>query len=423
MAQNKKDISVTSEIFRNAGGALLNDGSVISVGADFGLEIYDSLRKKKAEQMEEDFNNLPEYPSKRIPGIGQKGTESPVENSDPIPLLPNLDSNARHTVAYIRITKKFPPGDDGIKGNVPNSADIEFVARRWGDGIYDFEGMNQNHQCLRRQQNVKIAMGLEPKVSSNPIQSAPIFSDSGMSERLLIRQSEEHDKNAQRNKESADKAIDTARQLSQDYATMIREDSKTRSERDRDYHKSNSEQQTNFFQSMLESQRESHNQAMERERESFRQTMQLMHASHEHTMAMNNPAFLLTLFKEGLMLGSQQSGGEETDPLTTIVNAGVSGLSEMRQMMQLSAKPGPAKLPSNANPSGQKSDKKLAISREEMMELIRLKKSAEKKGYDFSGLVKQAQVMVENAEPEATEDESEESEESDSEGTGESNLE
>lgn len=427
MANKKK--SVIEELAETA--ALSGAAGTGAVAVEYPTARYDAafnaLKKRNIEMEDEDDDMEEETPK---PKKGNRDLdERIIENNEPIPLLPNADTNARSTISFIRVHKRTPPGD-GFKGDIPSTSTLDFVAKRWGDGIYDFEGMNQNHQVLRRQQNVKIAMGfmgngIENSNRSNMPTFIPSDSSSGLTEKLLIKQSEENDKNSARIKESSDNAMKMATQLSADYASMIREDSKTRSERDREFFKAQSEQQGNFFQTLLVSMQTMHEQSMQRERESFRQTIQIMQESHQHTLAMNNPTLLLTLFERGLKFGADSSSGEEADPLTTIVDAGVKGLSEMRQMMQLTQVQNPAKLPGNTNaPAKKENPSKIPLSKPEVVEIIRLKKLAEKKGYDFGGLVKQAQAMVENApsasaEPESELDESEESSEDDSEGTRE----
>lgn len=380
------------------GGAILPDGSV-AVGPDWAMKLveYPTKRPKFAPHKDDDMAEEEEVSEIKK---GKALLDKPVENSGPVPLMPNLDANARHVITTIRVNKRTPPGD-GIKGDVPDSTTVDFIARRWGDGIYDFEAMNESGQVLRRNTNVKIAMGYSP-TSEQPQASMlgkmmmGTVPDNNMSDKLFERLESE----SKRAHLASESAVESARKLSQDYASMMREDAKERSEKDRAYHQAQTAQQGNFFQTMLVSMQTMHEQAMERSREQFQQTMQMMQMSHQQTLSNNNPALMFQLFERGLRFGADASSEAEESPLTSILGAATEGLSTVKDMMMLQQQKPPAMLPVGAKsqPAKKKENpaKKPPISREDMMEIIRLKRLSEQKGLDFSGLVKQAQTMVSN---------------------------
>lgn len=414
---------IMRELSLAGGTTMLPDGSVeTQVGAEWAVPIvYPTKRKVKIMMDEEDSESK----------VRRSPLDKPVENTGPVPLMPNLDANARHVITSIRVIKKTPPGD-GIKGEVPESTTLDFIAKRWGDGIYDFEALNEASQILRRNTNVKIAMGYSQglDVPPNPTMQRMIIGGQSdeISEKLLARL----DEASKRAQQSSEAALIATQKLSQDYAAMVREDSKERASKDRDYHDSRSKQQTDFFQTMLVSMQTMHEQAMERSREQFQQTLQMMQFSHQQTLTQNNPALLFQLFERGLKFGAEANAGEEESPLSSILGAATQGLSTVKDMMMLQQQPQPAMLPASApppvptaNPKQQSEPKKKApISKDQLLEVVRLKKIAESRGLDFNGLLKQAQMMVANmpSEDEPGGDENEDSEESSEDTTGGSDL-
>lgn len=405
---------------------------------------------RKNEQEEEDMAQDEEQELVYIPGKRRQEREDyedeEVENDDPVPLIPNIDARGSRVVHAIRVIKRTPPGE-GYKGSIHAGADMEYVGKRWGDGIYDFEAVNTAHKVLRRNPNVKIAMGYAGSDTNGPPNSRmPIFApnpDSGMASELLKRQAEQHDKDAERASKAAEQAIATAKALSTDYATLIREDSQSRAERDRVYFKEQSNQQNNFFSAILASMQTMHAQTMSMQREGFMQTIQMMQASHQQQANMSNPALLLSLFKEGLRMGQDFGGEESDDPISKVLGAGIAGMGHLKDMMALhklpnpgtvsgappQLPPGPSTQPQKVKPAAPAGKARPKISKEDVKSTIRLKKLAKANGYDFETLLSQAEMMMAGqAQTESEEDEDEEEDESadspeDSESeTGETDL-
>jgi hypothetical protein len=336
---------------------------------------------------DEDFDDVDVRITKR--GKSKKGAqpeETPpaIENDEPIPLFPNIDKDHRNVIVSIRVWKRTPPGD-GFKGDIPPTSTLDFVAKRWGNGIYDMEAMNQAQQVLRRHQNIKIDIGgldsfTRPQGQSNEL-----------AERLLDRQATQFERDSERSKQMADKAITLTESLSTNYASMIREDSKGRIERDREFFQAQATQQANLFQGVLAQMQQMHQMSMEQQREGFQQTMQMMQVQHQHSQTMNNPMLLLSLFREGLRFG-QESQGEE-DPLSNILKSGVMGLGQIKDMMALQSTIKPVTLPAG-KPTRSASTTPPALTREELLDLVRLKKLATAKGQDFHEMVRQAKTVL-----------------------------
>lgn len=396
-------------------GVSMDREGVVSVGPDWNVPLVEYPRKNRGEDAMEESEEFMHSPKP----IKDRLMEKPVENEEPIPLIPNLEGNARQVITKIRVHRRTPP-NDGIKGDVPASTTMEFIARRWGDGIYDFEAMNQNDQILRRNVNVKIAMGYGVGFSDNSQaqKTTPAFiPDSGIADKVLSRL----DTESERSHKYATVALETTQKISSDYASMIREDSQVRSERDREFFRANSEQQSNFFQTMLVTMQTMHAQSMAQAREGFNQTLQMMQMGHQQMLAANNPSNILAMFERGLRLGADASTEASDSPLATVLGAGVDGLRQIKELALLQQNTASGKMPQVgsqiANPSPATNlapKKKPAISKAELMEVIKLKRLAESKGYPFDGLVQQAQAMISNApsNDEDIEDDNEESEES-----------
>jgi hypothetical protein len=134
------------------------------------------------------------------------------------------------------------------------------------------------------------------------------------------------------------------------------------------------------------------------QREGFNQTIQMMTIQHQQAAAMNNPVFLLSLFKEGLQLGTNLGGDD--DPLSMALRTGVAGLGQIKDMMALQAgmtrpKLSAGKTAKVANPSRKPGEKPpLSLTRQELLDLARLKKLAAAKGEDFHGMVKAAAAVL-----------------------------
>lgn len=373
---------------------------------------------------EEEVNVTVRRPTKRR-GRNQPDDEdldSPIENTEYVPLIPDLDKSAANTVHAIQIYKRTAP-NEGYKGDVPPTTPKAFIGQRWGDGIYDFEAVNSAGKVLRRNMAVKIAMGQPLGAPSLPMAGSPAAdpwrSDPTMADKLLTRQADQHDRDAERNRQQSEKTLATVESLSKDYAAMVREDSNTRMERDREYFRSQESRSQNFFTSMLATMQTMHAQSMQQQAAQFQMTIQMLEQGHRHTLAMNNPAFILQMFERGLNFGKDAAG--EGDPVTAIVNAGVQGLSTMKDMMALSKKPEPAKLASGARGNQQKAKSKGKpgrLSRDQLLEVARLHRVAEAKGYDFDAMISQAKSMLEGAPDQAPDDEEEEESEDES-GAGE----
>lgn len=332
---------------------------------------------------------------------------APVENEEPIPLFPNLDKDKGNIVVRIRVFKRDPPGD-GFKGDVHPTADLDFIAKRWGNGIFDFHALNAEAKVLRRTENIVIS-SIKREAPATGLES-PITAH----ERLLDRQSLAAERDADRAYRISSEAITATRTQATTYAEMIRADTEARMQRDREYHATQAAQQAAAFQQMYLQMQQMHQQSMEQQRGSFTQVLQLMSATHERELATSNPMVMLEVLQQGFRMAAE-TGASDADPLTTAMQTGLGGLRELTKMMALQKGIKSPKLKASnptAKPKGapkaEESEAKRVISRAELQEVVALKQVAEAKGYDFEGILEQAKLMVE-----AAPDQNDESDESD----------
>lgn len=326
---------------------------------------------------------------RRPPKSREEESPALVENDEPIPLFPHLDKNIENVVSVVRVYKRDPPGE-GYKGDVHPTASLDFIAKRWGNGIFDFHALNASHQVLRRNENVVIAS--QPKADPRGSEA------SSLAERLLERQTSTYERDQARQQELAKEAITSARSQAQTYAEMVRADTQARMERDREFFTQQQNQTREAFQQMITQMQHMHQMNMEAQRVGHQQQMQLLTAVQEREAAQNNPLLLISVLEKGMRLGMESLAGEQ-DPLTTALQTGLGGMRELTKMMALNKRGESPKLASK-NPPGsppgspKPAAKQAGISREELKEVLALKQMAESKGYDFEGIVSQAKVMI-----------------------------
>jgi len=335
-------------------------------------------------------------PKRKPPNAADQG--GPVENEEPIPLFPNLDKDSRNVIAVIEVHKMTPP-NDGFKGTVPANTTKEYIGRRYGNGIYNFDACNAAGECLRRVQNVKIdftpAEGVSPG-AARPM--PPGMFDGSMADRLLDRLSSEHEKSTQSAKELTSQTLKATQEQAATYAAMVREDAASRATRDREYFEAQQKQQNGFFSAMITQLQQLHSMNMESMQAGFTQTMALMEMNHRQAMNNSNPMLLFSLFERGLRFG-QEVGGPD-DPISTVMNGALRGLSDIKDMMVLQKGNAPPKLPkgkaaANGTKKAEKpGQKRHTVTRADVMKLARIKALAERGGYDFDAMMAQAERVV-----------------------------
>jgi hypothetical protein len=319
-----------------------------------------------------------------------------VDNDEPIPLLPNITKDARKTIVSLQVWKSDPPGD-GYKGNVPPHADVETIAKLYGNGIYEFHGVTQDSKVLRRVQGVKIAWQ-PPEKGENPA-NVPVMAPSTSADKLLDWQATQHAKDSERVESFARMSVESSHATAKQHIDTLAQTLRASQERDRDFFAGMMANQQNFFAAMFQQATLAHTQAMERSREDFRQSIQVMQISHERAQQAQDPSLLLSLFERGLALGSGGDGESEEAPWGEVIKSGVGAIKDMTELAKIKAGLGttpaktlpPATLPNRKTPNTPETPKKKPpIDKEELAEVLRLKKILEQKGMDFATMVRQA---------------------------------
>lgn len=324
-----------------------------------------------------------------------------VDNDEAIPLIPNVKLDARKTIHAIQVWKTDPPGD-GFKGAVPPHTNYETIAKRFGNGLYDFHAVTQDEKVLRRNQGVKISFTFDEPEDDSP--SHPVAPQADM--RLLEWQAQEHTRSTQRTENFARMAVDSSRETAKQHLEMLSTHQKASADRDRDFFAGMMAQQQQFFAAIFQQSQTAHVQAMERSREDFRQTIQVLQMSHERAQKANDPTLLLSLFREGLALGSGNSDEEdESEPWVDAIKAGAGAIKDMTEIAKIKAIAVPKASPSlpeatqsTQAPSEHKQPKKqLPFDKNELSELIRLKRLMDQKGLDFASTLRNASAYFSGA--------------------------
>lgn len=317
-----------------------------------------------------------------------------VDNDEPIPLLPNITKDARKTIVALQVWKTDPPGD-GYKGNVPPHADVETIAKRYGNGIYEFHGVTQDSKVLRRVQGVKISWE-DPASFDPPAHPTPAPLPHAPADKLLDWQATQHAKDSERVESFARMSVESSHATAKQHIDTLAQTLRASQERDRDFFAGMMANQQNFFAAMFQQTTLAHAQAMERSREDFRQSIQVMQISHERATQAQDPSLLLGLFERGLALGSGSNpdSDEDSPPWGEVIKSGVGAIKDMTELAKIKAIGAPAKTlpPATLSKAAPTTPAKKAppIDREQLAEVLRFKKIIEQKGLDFAGTVRNA---------------------------------
>jgi len=321
-----------------------------------------------------------------------------VDNDEAIPLIPNVKLDIRKTIHAIHVWKMDPPGD-GFKGTVPPHTTYSTIAKLYGNGVYDFHACTIDEKILRRNSGVKIAWA---PPADDPPETDYTPGAPPADIRLLQWQAEQHAKDSARVEAFGRMVVDTTRSTAEQQITAITRSQESATARDRDFFAGILAQQQQFFQSMMLMSQQSHQQTTERAREDFRQTIQVMQMSHDREKQSNDPALLLGLFERGLALGSGQSDDDPDEvPWVEAIKAAGGAIKDITSAANLKTiavakarpnpTPNPAPPPKPVNGAPAPSQKKaLPFTKEELAEIIRLKRIMDQKGMDFSATVRNA---------------------------------
>jgi len=323
-----------------------------------------------------------------------------VENTEEIPLFPNVKQDQRKVISSVLVFKTDPPGD-GFKGRVAPSATHETIARLYGNGVYELHAVTPDEKVLRRN-TIKVAW--QPPTPETP-KTAYSPTDPDHVPRILDWQAAQHAKDAQRTEAFARMSIEGSQTTAKQHIDTLAATQAASTERDRTYFAGLQAQQQSFFQSMMQQTQQAHLMAMERSREEFRQTLQLMQISHERAVKASDPTLLFSLFREGIALGAGSNRDEDdndaAEPWAAAIQAGASAIKDITEVAKLKAIGAPKLAPAlpvttpptpttTPTPSKRSTPKPPPFDPSEVAELLRLKAILAQKGMDFSETVRNA---------------------------------
>ena len=382
---------------------------------------------------ENDTNEEELSVSVRRPKRRGGGEESePVLSDVNIPIFPDFDKDSRHVVTGLLITKLTMPGE-GHKGQIPPTATLESIGRRFGDGRYNIHAVNQENKVLRRLNDVAISVGVgSPGEGPKTVAVQAVAPDMT----LLNFQAQQHEKDAVRVATFAKESSDQARALTEKHLAAVERQSTAQAERDRAFYTAQSESQQAFFANLMAFSQQGFLQTMQLQQQQFQQTITMLEQGHQRALAASDPTLLVTLFKSGLDAGRGLETDNDDNPLVKTAGLLVGGMKEAKQMMLLKNSMPTRNLPQGTPQAGttpaKKTDKKAGktapdkpVAEENptvvMQKLAKLKATLDAKGIDFVDYLEDVQKHIEKLPDEPDDDEdSDETDESGEDDTEES---
>jgi len=354
------------------------------------------------EDMEETDTETFEIKVPRKDKSSKDLTDIPVENASDIPLFANADKRGLRTVAYLKLIKLDQPGS-GYKGNIPLSSTLETIAQLYGDGLYTIEACNQKHIVLRREENVRIAMGEKKEAVISGQQKQIGTNGVDAKDHHINKLITEIASTRARDKELSDKAIIQIREQGDRFVTLVTATTESAAQRDREHMASVNKGQQDFFANMMQAQNQMFQQTMALMMASHSQTMQILQASSERDRENNNPMAMVQVLMQGLKMGRELDGDDTPDWLKAIgVGKDMLGQLTMLATMkgggqkQMPLVSNPA-LPSNTKEETKsKKPTKRVLTDEELLEVARLKKELSARGMDLESVTKQARLYYQN---------------------------
>ena len=331
--------------------------------------------------MTEEFNDTP------------RGRSSEEDSPEDVALVPTANKNPA-SVVKVRVYKHEAEGRF-VKGEVEPDAGYEYIARRWGDGMYDFEALNARGNRLRSiavNTNVGIDLGSAGKDAQQP---PPQNSDAA---NLLEHQATQNAAQLDRMNAYTERAMQDSAARSKEFVGMVTTNTQSAMERDREFFAAQSGQQQQFAATMMQQMQQMHAMALQQMTTGFQQTMAMMEANHARAAEAQNPALLFGLFERGLSMGRDMDGPDE-EPWVQAITQGVKGLTEVRQIGQLSTaqnagivKPVTGQPPAKGARSQGGGGLPPPVSKDELKEVLRLKALL---GDNFLPLAKQLRAQAE----------------------------
>lgn len=321
--------------------------------------------------------------------------DTPIDNAADVPLFNDADKRGMRHVMSLRVIKLNNPRS-GYKGDIPPSSTLQTIANLYGDGLYTVEALNAKHQVIRTKENVRISMEdvSEAKIATSGKAGG---NDTDLVETIkeLNRQ---HETTISRLLESANSGAKESKENAKEFVKLVQTQAESTITRDREYVGAMNKGQQEFFATMMSAQSQQ-----------FQQMFMLMTMGHQHLIQAlkvtyeggnaNKGSDVDTLLK-GIMVAQQLGGNDDPDWLKALTTGG-SALKDLLKLKDATENPAPKEKSDEEKSAKEKP--KIPISKNELLEILRLKKELNRRGIDFGEMVRQARENLVDEEIEQSE--------------------
>jgi hypothetical protein len=328
-------------------------------------------------------------------------SDTPIENALDIPLFEDSDKRGLRSVTYLKVIKLDKPGA-GFKGNIPISSTLETIGQLHGDGVYNIEACNHRHQVLRSKENIRISLN-ETKTDSPKTNTTSSLE-------LVAELNKNHAEEIKRTREISERVANESIVQARQHTDLIRATTESAAAREREFMQSAQKNQQDFFGNLMIAQSQMFQQTMAMITMGHQQTMESLRATTEREM--NSGSNNVEVLMKGLSLGREMAGGDDSPDWLKALDKGGTMMKDLLQLKNDNQSQVPSLANNTATPQKQRDpNKKLPLTRNELLEIIRLKKSLNAKGIDFEAMVRQTREHLsdEAANSVVTSDDKEES--------------
>lgn len=322
-------------------------------------------------------------------------SDTKVENAGDIPLFADSDKRGLRTATYLKVVKLSAP-NQGFKGEMPLTTTLETIGRIHGDGRYKIELCNHKHNVLRSiEETISIgeSNNKEIKDSTVDIKDRHIAA-------LITSANQDREKEAERIERLSKATAEQAIQQSKDFTQLVTKTTESAAEREREHMKGVNENQQNFFANILLTQQQMFQQNIAMMSASHQQTMELMRAANEKERELNNPMLFVSLMMEGLKMGRDLAGDEDTPDYIKAIKEGGNMLGQLVELKKEHPYIKNKELPKEtkkAVENNENSNKKGQVfTQDEAIAAYKLKKALRSRGIDFKTMVEQASKHYES---------------------------
>lgn len=385
------------------------------MGETFNLDEPQDQEQEIESEESEESNFDEEIITHRKRGGNKKDlSDAPIENAEEIPLFANADKRGLRTAVYLNIYKLDAPGA-GYKGQLPLNSTRETIAQHSGNGSYNIEVCNHKHAVLRSLENIKIDIPNINQSKPSLIGNGPI---KGSDEVLTLIKSQHihHKDEVERVREISERASKESIENSSKFVELVTKTTETAAQREREHMMGVNKNQQDFFANFMAAQSQMFQQTMAMMIMGHQQTIEMIKASNDSNN--RNPMEMVQVLMSGLKIGKEFGGDDSPDWLQAIKEGGamVKDISRAAILTQSSRKKLKSKNNENKEEVEEEDEEETTsktvpkISKDELIEIIKLKNTLNKNGIDFTDMVRQAREYY--AKPKPDSEKSEKSDES-----------